>query len=49
MGDLTKEQVDFVNVSTSGILKLHKVMIEHVLHQIQHADSVERFIEDLEP
>jgi hypothetical protein len=46
MGDLTKEQIDFLNVTTSGILKLHKVMIEHVTRQIQTSNSVERFSAD---
>jgi hypothetical protein len=43
MGDLTQEQRNFLDTSTSGILKLHKVMIEHITRQIQNSDSVERF------
>lgn len=43
MGDLTQEQKDFVDVSTTGILRLHQVMMEHVTRQIQNSNSVERF------
>ena len=43
MGDLTQEQIDLVNKNTSGILKLHKVMIEHVTEQMLEANSIERF------
>lgn len=46
MSDLTQEQRDFVEKSTSGILKLHKVMIEHVTRQIQTSNSIERFTAD---
>jgi hypothetical protein len=44
MGDLTQEQRDFVGASTSGILRLHQVMVDHVRRQIQNSDSVGRFL-----
>lgn len=43
MGDLTKEQIDYVNSTMSGVLKLHRLMVEHVTRQIRASNSVEPF------
>jgi hypothetical protein len=35
MGDLTKEQVDYISKSSDGIRKLHALMTEHVRNQLR--------------
>jgi len=44
--ELTPEQVEFIKKSTGGILRLHRLMMEHVKQQLENATSVERFVPD---
>lgn len=43
MGDLTPEQIEYVDKNVEGILKLHKIIVEHHMRQLEGATSVERY------
>lgn len=43
MGDLTPEQIEFVDKNAEGILKLHRIIVAHHMRQLEGATSVEHY------